>query len=114
MDGQDVIVCKLGKFFDFITVTPDCDYIVDTIEPFLDLSVAKDNPLARQKLDFADEEGKKYSRSVSELVRSGIKIYYHDAELKFNPDKFPGTRRKGMAEAMLEEIDYFVVINNII
>lgn len=111
MTGKaDVVLCKFGKNYDWVEIDPESDYIVDTVEPFLNQSTTSD--LAKTRLQFGDNAGNKYSEKISDLVKSGIKLYYHD---KSNIDltKYPGVRQPGLMENLLEEIEVIVTLNNL-
>lgn len=110
---NDLVLCKFGQNYDFEEIDTECDYVVDVLEPFLDLSIDKGNKLAKKKLDFSDKDGKHYSEKVSDILNGGLKIYYHDKPLRFDPMKFPGVRKEGLLNALLDEVDVFVFENKL-
>lgn len=109
----DLVLCKFGQNYDYIRIDSACGYAIDTIEPFLDLRVGSDNPIAKQKLTFTDDNGKVYEERISDILRGGLKLYYHDQPLNFDPDKYPGVRVTGLIQSLLDEIEIVVSINNL-
>lgn len=104
----DIVLCKFGQDYDWMEIDTSCNYVVDTIEPFLNIRLNKENPIAKTKLTFGNKDGKTYHEKVSDILNGGIKLYYHDKPMAFDLEKYPGKRKAGLMESLLEEIEVLV------
>lgn len=109
----DIIFVKIGKFVDWIEIDIDdpdeVDFMQTVVEPFLDLSIRKDDKgVANQKFHFSDKSGSQYNTTIRALVTGGMKVYYHDADIKPNLTPFLSERKAGLVNNLLDEISEYM------
>lgn len=105
----DTIVVKIGQFYDWMELEPDCNYIVDVVEPFLALSTARNSKEAKDRIGFADNEGREYTYKIGDLLKEGaIRVYYHADVKQFDSSLFVPQRREGMLKSLLAIIEMIV------